>query len=210
MIIELWKYLMFKKLMLLSVVLSLGACETINQASQCDPEKNYIISNPQAIDEYKKLYSENKIRSVYYKITPTRMCNWDSCVNFNTEKFDFVEKYFDDKYRKGIYKIYSTKDMSRKDCFEKDPTFTSIKNICFYAVKNLNNEVDSNYTKEIEEKNGVNKISLYNNKTKEYLFKFSYQAYSKHAIIGESSAGICKENRNNNQKYNFDIGLGDK
>lgn len=193
---------MFKKLMLLSAIASLGACSSF---SQCDSDKNYVVSNPQVIDEFKKLKSEKKIRSIYYKTNQLRNCYWDHCVNFDSTKFDFIERDFNDQYRKGTYRIYATKDTTRTDCMEHNELYQNLKDICFYTVKNEIGIIYSDYIYEDIEKDGISKSNLYNKKNKKILFDVSSQIYSTHALIGTSSAGYCKSRKNNNPDYKFNI-----
>lgn len=194
---------MFKKLMLLSVLTTLTACETINQAKQCDPEKNYIISNPQAIDEYKNLDKEGRIKSIYYKNQPTKGCDWDTCVQFDNKKFDFIEKYFNDSKREGVYTIYQSDDLSRKDCMPHNSAAYSLENKCFYTIKNKNNEIKSTYMKSREDTNKQIVIKFYNLKNNILLLESSYQPYSTNAI-GAVGAGFCDSYSNNNPHYETD------
>lgn len=196
---------MFKQLILISMVASVSACSSLNEARQCDPEKNYVFSNPEAIEEYKKLKLEGYVKSIYYKDIPITKCNWDHCIYFDNKKLNFIEKNFDDENRKGIYKIYATENSSGKDCFKHNELYKGIKDICFYALKNDGDRVFSDYTFENNEENGVYKSSLYDNKNNLFLFKVSSQMYSTHALIGTSSSGYCKYINNNNPDYKFKI-----
>jgi hypothetical protein len=193
---------MLKKILLLTSIASISACSSF---SQCQSDKNYVISNPEAIEEYKKLDSENKIKSIYYQIEPLEKCNYDSCVRFNTKKFDFVEMQFNDEYRKGVYRIYATKDLSRKDCFEHNTGATSLKDICFYSLKNEGGVIYSDYVKKNFKINGVYTASFYNKSRNEILYEVVSQTYSSKAFIGTSSAGFCKASKKNNPDYKFNI-----
>lgn len=195
---------MLKNLMVLSAFVMLGGCETLNQASQCDPDKNYVISNPEAIGKYKKLLSNNEIKSVYYKNIPTEKCNWDSCVQFDSEKFEFVEKYFDDKYRKGIYKVFITDDLKRSDCLEHDPVSSSLKNKCFYVVKNNDDKIESRYGKLIINMKDSSFTEISDIKEGVSLYKSSRQVYDTGAI-GAYGVGHCKVNFDNNKGYKIKI-----
>lgn len=196
---------MLKNLMVLSAFVMLGGCETLNQASQCDPDKNYVISNPEAIDKYKKLLSNNEIKSVFYKNIPTEKCNWDSCVNFDHKKFNFIERYFNDEYRQGVYKVNIAKSSeNRTDCLVHDPAAYNLEKICFYLTKNKNDTINSNYIKTKTKIKDVILINLYDEKEKLYLFQSSSQIYSTNAI-GSYGAGYCKESENNNRNYEFNV-----
>ena len=193
---------MFKKLIILSTIAVLGGCETINQASQCDPDKNYIISNPQAIEEYKKLKSEGKIRSYYYNSKASASCNNNKCAGFNTKKYDFIEMYFNNELRKGVYTITASKDLSSEDCLPKNSSTSPLNNTCYKATKNQNDHIISEYEWSLQNNNNVIVLEFKNIKKGEQLFKNSYQTYSTGAI-GGPGGGICPKSYINNPNYKF-------
>lgn len=189
---------------LLMFFVSLGGCETINQTSQCDPEKNYIISNSQAMDEYKKLKSEGKVRSYFHNNVSPNECNNDKCMYFDKNKYDFIEIYFNDKYRNGVYTIKQYQELDRKDCVThyKNSMYKDNK-YCFVATKNLNDDIKSIYEwKFYPASDGVTKIEFINRFSKTSLFKFSYQTYSTGAI-GGPGGGVCNQSSINNPEYKF-------
>lgn len=192
---------MFKIIMLVPMLSSLLACSSFNELIQCDADKNYVISNSEAIENYKKLLSNNKIKSVYYEEIPTERCNWDSCMSFDNKKFNFIEKYFNDEYRKGIYTVNVSTDLDRKDCVAHNSGSADLKNLCFYTVKNEN--IKSNYKKINHKINDYRKLSLIDSENNEILFEYAYQFYSTNAV-GSIGFGVCKIIKNNNPNYKFD------
>lgn len=195
---------MFKKLMLLSAILSLGACETINQASQCDPEKNYIQTNIPAMEEYKALFKAGDIKSFYFEETSPRPCYTDLCVRFQTEKLDFLEKNFYDNERKGVYTVKAITNLKDTRCMEKDPsTLNNLDQLCYIVEKNKNNEIKSRFKLKYDRSNkGQTIISFIDLKNNTDLYKKSYQIYTTGAI-GGPGGGTCKAS--NNSTYKFDI-----
>lgn len=67
------------------VVLILSGCSTYYEAKNCDPEKNYMNSNPEGIEKYNRLLSDGKINSFYLKITPTPSCVNNNCFSYDTK-----------------------------------------------------------------------------------------------------------------------------
>lgn len=193
---------MFKKLLLFSTIAIIGGCETINQANQCDPDKNYIISNPQAIEEYKKLKSEGKIRSYYNNSDGSASCNNNECVAFDQKYFDFIEVYFNNNIRKGVYTITASQDLKSSDCMPKASSSSKFNKICYKATKNENNNIVSDYEWNFKKNDNVIVLEFKNIKKGERLFKNSYQAYSTGAI-GGPGGGICPKSHISNQKYKF-------
>lgn len=182
----------------------LSGCETINQASQCDPEKNYIISNPQAMEEYKSLRKNGEVESYYIMNLPSDYCNSNKCVTYDNEKFSYFEQYFNDKERVGVYTIKAYANSENRKCM---PEAISTKNrsikYCYEAVKNKNDEVKSRY-KYVYDKTNENQIiiSVYDIKKNIQLYEYSYQIYSNRAI-GGSGFGTCPKSQNNNPNYKF-------
>ena len=193
---------MFKKLILFSTIAVLGGCETINQAKQCDPDKNYMISNPQAIEEYKKLKSEGKIRSYYHKDETLKFCDNDRCANFDVNKYDFIEMYFNNKDMKGVYTLKASKDLNNKNCLKSVSSSERIKNFCYVLNKNSNDIIISDYEWSLTKNNNVTILEFKNIKNNELLFKNSYQVYSTGAI-GGPGGGICPKSYVNNPSYKF-------
>jgi len=196
---------MLNKILLLSIITSLSACESINQSKQCDADKNYIISNPDAIKEYQKLKADGKIKSYYYNNLKQEECNEDKCVRFNAKDYDFVEMNFNDKLRKGVYTIRQFDDLERRDCIDNyKSSFTTNKNLkCYVITKNENNIINSDYELTfIPVDNGVTKLEFKNIKINKSLFKISYQTYSTGAI-GGPGGGICPQAYINHPEFKF-------
>ena len=193
---------MFKKLLIFSTIAVLGGCETINQASQCDPDKNYIISNPQAMEEYQKLKLEGDVKSVYlYTINP-EPCNDISCVYFYSDKYDFMERYFNDDYRKGVYTIKFVEN--GKACIKSNSASQSrFKNVCLEVTKNENDLVKSKYQYVFDNTDANSRVITFKDvENKEDLFKYSYQVYSTGAI-GGPGFGKCPQSYINHPEYKF-------
>lgn len=180
----------------------IGGCETINQANQCDLDKNYIMSNPQAIEEYKKLKSEGKIRSYYHKGETLNFCDNDRCANFDVNKYDFIEMYFNNEDMKGVYTLTASKDFKNKNCLKSVSNSERIKGFCYMLNKNPNNRVISGYEWNLTKINNITILEFKNIKKNEQLFKNSYQVYSTDAI-GGPSGGICPKSHISNPNYKF-------
>ena len=194
---------MLKKLILFSTIAVLGGCETINQTSQCDPEKNYLISNPEAMEKYKKLLKNHQIKSYLIEVNPIEPCDSISCVSFDYNKFDFIEKVFNDSKRIGIYKITTNENKNRDDCLKPNGA-TKYGNFPCYIISNNKSDVPESIYK-YSLKNIDNKqiiISFENIKDDLLLYKYSYQIYSTGAI-GGPGFGICKAQKINNPDYKF-------
>ena len=192
---------MFKKLLLFSTMAIIGGCETINQANQCDPDKNYIISNPSAMQEYQKLKSEGKIKSIYINYSKPNVCNDISCVAFYKEKYDFMERNFNDQYRKGIYTIKIKKESD--ECLKGNNISTKFNDICFVTEKNIQNIAVSEYEWYMDNSNENYRKIIFKNRLKnESLFEYSYQVYSTGAIGGPGFGKCPQLYRNNNLKFN--------
>jgi hypothetical protein len=197
---------MFKPILLLSIVASLSACETISQANQCDPEKNYEYTNIELMEKYKTDYANNEIKSIYYETLPAEYCNDNLCISYTGKYFDFIEKNFDDNLRNGIYTIkVINKNYQDKQCLPENTAFFNTKDKkCFVAEKNDNNKVKSKYKyqfyNDIANKNTI--IEFKDIENNEVLYKVSYQIYSTGAIGGPSFS-YCKGRKNNPlYKYN--------
>ena len=180
----------------------IGGCETINQANQCDPEKNYIVSNPEAMEEYKKLRKNGEINSYYIKTNPTRYCNTDICVMYNNQKFNFIEKYFNDKERQGVYTIKAYGSSGDKKCMDENPAAKNkMPKYCYEVIKNENEKINSRYQYITDSNDGITKIMVFDSLSKKVLYEYSYQIYSNYAI-GGPGFGVCSV-RNNNPEYKF-------
>ena len=192
---------MFKKLILFSTIAVLGGCETINQASQCDPEKNYLISNPQAMEEYKALRKSNEVQSYYYMAVPPTPCYNNICVTYD-KKLSYIELFFNDKERKGIYTIKGYENEQGRNCMDEDPITKNRKIKCYEVIKNENEEVKSRYKYIYDKtKKGQTIISFYDSRKNVKLYEYSYQIYSTSAIGGPGFS-TCKT-KDNNPNYRF-------
>lgn len=194
---------MIKKLLLLSAIASVTACTSYNEYKSCDPEKNYIISDPVAMEEYKKLINDKKIKSYYTKLIPTKDCLNSMCVIYDDKKFEYVEKYFDDKDRKGIYTITAIEDLSNPNCMTEHPFYKSHKNKkCYILLKNKDNIVKSRYEYLVTQEDQTTKIEFKDLINKTNLYTYSYQVYSTGAI-GGPGGGNCPIKKINNPNYKF-------
>lgn len=193
---------MIKKLLLLSVIASVTACQSYSEKSQCDPEKNYIVSNPSAMEEYKKLKATGEIKSYYSEVNPSIPCLNSKCVKYNPDNFSFIEKKFSDNQRKGIYTISITKELQDKKCIAKNPV-SAERDYCFKVERNKNDEIKSRYKFLIDNTNkDVTIIKFIDLRTDMVLYEYSYQTYVT-GSIGASGGGTCRPNKINNPQYKF-------
>lgn len=190
----------------------IGGCETINQANQCDPEKNYIISNPEAMGKYEGLKKSNKISSFYFESVPPEPCYTDACVKYNDKDMDFYEKNFKDKERNGIYKISTSVDLKNENCIKKSSSINNGK--CYLVEKSLNDEIKSKY-KLVYDRSEImrTKVTFINIENQEILYERSYQTYLTQAL-GGAGISTCKISRNKNNikidALNYPIKLNGK
>jgi hypothetical protein len=92
-----------KKILFILPIIGLSACSSTPSAKECPPEKNYIISNPEAMNKYKEEFKNGKIKSLFYYKENREVCKMSSCISFDYKKHEFAEFYFNDNLRKGIY-----------------------------------------------------------------------------------------------------------
>lgn len=192
---------MIKKITLLAALLILSGCATSVANNQCDPEKNYIHSNPEAIEEYKKLVRNGEVKSYYYKKTPTNPCENNKCLSYSTDKYDFQEIYLDDTTRKGIYTIKIITDPNDKNCIKK--AYSSDKN-CYLITKNNNDEIKSRFYVEVNFNDNTTYKKFMDLKTNKILFEASFQIYKTPSLADEPSGGFCSV-KNNHKEYKFNI-----
>lgn len=86
---------MLKNLMVLSAFVMLGGCETLNQESQCDPDKNYVISNPEAMEEYKILKNSEETADFSYEKKSASKCSSDNkyCESITKQENSNISRY---------------------------------------------------------------------------------------------------------------------
>ena len=186
---------MFKKLLLFSTMAIIGGCETINQANQCDPEKNYIISNPQAMEEYKKLREKKEVLSIYSENIPDSACTNNSCVIFDSKSFSFYEKKFNTPKTKGVYTINAYNNYNG-DC-EKDGNGLVKNDICYRFSKNSDGDILSKYKLVLDTSyKDRTVISFVDMSRNIKLYEYSSQIYSNKAIGGFGFSS-CPKYKNN-------------
>ena len=182
---------MFKKLILFSTIAILGGCETINQASQCDPEKNYLISNPQAMEEYKSLFRNKKIKGYYFNNLTPKYCDDSLCMFFDTKKFEYMEIYFNDSKRKGVYTIKES--TNNENCIKQNSSMNdNLDKKCFIATKNEEGSILSRYEYQTYNNENQTIIKFIDRKNNSILYEESHQIYSTKAL-GSYGFGICKK-----------------
>ena len=201
-----------KKILLILPIIALSACSSTQNAKDCPPEKNYIKSNPEAMEKYKEEFKNGQVEGLYHDIylktlegNIRKPCKFSSCIYFNTSKYKFAEFKFDDELRKGIYTSYWSPNKKDERCKETPAYQYSGPAGCYYLVKNNNNEIKSKYGMHMRD-NGEDTIKkFYNTKNNEVLYESSSTIYMTGAI-GGPGYGICgikKENINNiNYKFN--------
>jgi len=192
---------MIKKITLLSVLLGLSGCSSYYEMKNCDPTKNYINSNPEAMEKYKELVKKGEVRSYYSKITPSSLCEHQKCLKYDTKKYDFQERYFDDNLRHGVYTIKISTDPLDKSCIKKQ--YSSDKN-CYIVTKNNNNLIKSKFSLEININGNITYTKFVDLEENVVLFEASYQIYKTPSIAGEPSGGFCPV-KNNHNDYKFNI-----
>ena len=191
---------MFKKLLLFSTMAIIGGCETINQANQCDPDKNYINYNDIAMEKYQNEREKGLIKSIYFYNKNPKKCEDDRCVYFDNNTFDFIERNFDDSLRKGVYKITISFDKKDSECMKENP-YNNNKEYCFKATKNKNNIIESSYVRSTYIENGVAYIKFDNVKEGVLIYEKSYQIFRTGAI-GGPGFGECKIIKTGKQNFN--------
>lgn len=167
-------------------MLSITSCTTYANNEHCDPEKNYINSNPEAIEDYKELVKKGNVNSYYYKSLPVKSCEYNQCIFYNANKYDFQELYFDDNLRKGIYTIKITND---DKCFVKK--YSSDKN-CYSVTKNENDSIKSRFYLEYKVIENTNYVKFVDLEKNVILFESVFQRYHIPTIFDTPSGDTCK------------------
>lgn len=194
---------MIKKLLLLSAIVSITACKSYSPESQCDPEKNYIKSNPEGIEEFKDLQKKGLVKSIFYNKTNKKKCEDDLCAKFD-KKYDFMEVYYNDDLRKGVYTITTSKDFSNKNCLKENDLSKNAKDkYCYIITKNPNDIIKSRYEVELDDRSSTTILKLKDLNKQIILSEFSYQVYSTGAI-GGPGGGVCQPQFLNNPDYKYD------
>lgn len=165
------------------------------------PDKNYINSNPEALENYKKIVAAGEVNSYYLKIIPTPSCENNKCISYEINKYDFIEMYFNDNSRQGVYTIKVSTDPLDKSCIKKQ--YNSDKN-CYSVTKNDYNEIKSRFHVESNYSNHVFYKKFTDLKENIVLFESSYQVYHIPTPLDIPSGGVCKI-KNNPKNYIFDI-----
>lgn len=192
---------MIKKITIITALLTLSGCVVSADNNQCDPEKNYINSNPEAMENYKELVRKGEVKSYYYKKIPANPCENNKCLSYSTEKYDFQEIYLDDTTRKGIYTIKIITDPNDENCIKK--AYSYDKN-CYSITKNNNDEIKSRFYVEVNFDENKTYKKFMDLKTNKILFEASFQIYKTPSIADEPSGGFCSV-KNNHDDYKFNI-----
>lgn len=192
---------MIKNITLLAALLVLSGCSSYYEMKNCDPDKNYINSNPEAIENYKELVRKGEVKSYYYKKIPASPCENNKCLSYSTEKYDFQEIYLDDTTRKGIYTIKIITDPNDESCIKK--AYSYDKN-CYSITKNNNDEIKSRFYVEVNFDENTTYKKFMDLKTNKILFEASFQIYKTPSIADEPSGAFCPV-KNNHKEYKFNI-----
>jgi len=192
---------MKKFLVLLPIIIT--GCASDPQKTQCDPEKNYIISNPELMEKYKEEFKNGEVKSLYYDASnlpseTSTLCNNSSCVQYNNKKFDYIEKKINDSLRKGIYTIYNHERNNKKCNFWTQ----SWSEVCYESIKNKNDEIKSKYGVIFYEENSTTIIEFKNLKDNKTIYKYAHTIYTTGAV-GGPGFGSCGVKYNNNENYKF-------
>lgn len=186
-------------LVLLPIILT-TSCSSNPQETQCDPAKNYIISNPELMEKYKEEFKNGEIKSLYYDTSTlgsTTVCNNSPCVSYDYKKLDYIEKKITDPFRNGIYTIYNhPKNDTRCNFWTK-----SWSKVCYESIKNENDQIKSKYGLIMYENGDATVTEFKNIKTNKLLYKYSNTIYMTGAI-GGPGFGVCNPTHNNNYRFN--------
>lgn len=198
-----------KRILFVISIIALSACSSTPNAKECPPEKNYIKSNPTAMDKYKEEFKQGKIEGLYHDIyMPVfnneirNPCKSSSCITFNYKVFKFSEYRFNDSLRNGVYTSYVSKDRNDPKC--KDTPASVGVPVCFYLIKNENNEIKSKYGMYMRSLNQANTKKFYKIDDNVVLYESSSTIYLTGAI-GGPGYGLCgvKNVNVNNLDYKF-------
>lgn len=183
-----------KKIFLLALpIIALSNCDYYYQYTQCEPSKNYIIINKEAIKEYEQLVAKGVVQSHYRKIEGKK-CGYllQACL-YEYKKGKFYETYLNEKEYKGVYTISISQDKTNPEC--KFKPYSPDKN-CYLIEKNENNKIKSRYHTYTYTTKGVKKDVHHRkfiDKEKHIiLIDSAYQIYSHpYTISGVYQAGFC-------------------
>lgn len=190
-----------KCLLILLPIMLTTSCASNPQEKQCDPEKNYIISNPELMEKYKEEFKNGEVKSLYYDHTTlgsTSVCNNSPCVSYDYKKLDYIEKKITDIFRNGIYTIYNHEKNDKRCNFWSK----SWDKVCYESIKNENDEIKSKYGVIFYEENNAMIIEFKNMKENKSIYKYSHTIYTTGAI-GGAGFGSCGVKYNNNKNYKF-------
>jgi hypothetical protein len=192
---------MKKNILLLSIIALTGCATSIEK--QCDPEKNYIISNPELMEKYKEEFKNGEIKSLYYDFSELsankgKICKNSSCVNYDYKRLSFTEKKFNNLDRNGIYSIYIHPKGNKRCNFW---TYSWDK-VCYESIKNENNDIKSKYAVIMYTENDATILEFKNLKDNKLIYKYSHTIYTTGAISG-AGFGSCGVKQNNNPEYKF-------
>lgn len=190
---------MIKKITLLTALIALSGCSSYYEMKNCDPSKNYINSNPEEMEKYKKLVNNGNVKSYYLKIIPMIPCKNNKCLPYDSKKYDFQELYFNDTMRNGIYTIKISSKLKDPNCFEIK--YSNNKK-CYTVTKNKNNEVHSQYYLEKIRDNNFSYTKFIDLKHNVILFESSSQSYHV-KNISDAPSGITCQSIKNPENYIF-------
>lgn len=191
---------MNKIIYILPTMLFLASCGTINKYNECNPEKNYILTNPNAIDKYHHKLLNKEIESIYYEKQESQNNN----IKLALSKYKKVEVKLA-KDNNQIYTFYIDKYTSfDKECeidiTPNDKTFD--KSIfCYKSFKNENNIIKSEYG---FFKNG-NQYQLKDLKNNITLFNINHQYYSNGRWSFFKQNMQCEKQYQNHPEYKIDV-----
>jgi hypothetical protein len=192
---------MIKKITIITALLILSGCSTYYEMKNCEQDKNYIHSNPEAMENYKELVKKAEVRSYYSKRIPTEPCENNKCLSYDINKYDLKERYFNDKTRTGVYTIKVSNNVNDLNCIKIK--YSSDKN-CYTVTKNKNDVITSSYYLESIRNENISYMKFMNLKSNVILFEASFQAYHLPNFSGAPSGDICPI-KSTPKHYNFNI-----
>lgn len=147
-------------LVLISLCFTAGC--SLFQKDDCIHNENYVMVNKEKLENYSHNISLKNKTSLYIEHQPAKPCIENSCLYFDSNKFNFIERYFDDSERKGIYHITESKNTNDRNCIILS-LFENNKFVdrCFKITKNKLNEKTAEYNLIFDNRlNWLQKISF--------------------------------------------------
>lgn len=193
-----------KKILFILPIIALSICSITYSENECPPEKNYVKSNPEAMEKYKEEFKNGEIKSLYYdaSLLENQTCVLSSCIYFDHIAHDFLEFKYSDNIMRGVYTSYWAESRSDTRCKHISRIKKLPDNIgCFYIIKNKDEKIKSKYGIFSKTKNDVTITTFYNIFDNTILYETASTIYPNHYY----RCPVNSNNNNNNPNYKFDI-----